>query len=466
MIFSSIPFLYYFLPCVLALYYIVPKYLKNGVLFLGGLVFYAWGEPKALLLMIITILTGYLCGLLIQHFQGTIWSKISLSAGVGISLSFLGYFKYAGFFLENFQRITGLSVPTLKIVLPVGISFYTFQVISYLIDVDRKPVLVQKNLISLGTYVCMFPQLIAGPIVRYEDIAVQLSDRVHSYEQVAYGIRRFVLGMAKKVLIANALGELCGHFYDSHDLSVLYVWLYAVSYMLQIYFDFSGYSDMAIGLGKMFGFTFMENFDYPYVSASITEFWRRWHISLGTWFRDYVYIPLGGNRVSKRRWLLHIVLVWFLTGFWHGAAWNFILWGLYFGVLLIVEKSWLKEYLAKHRFFSHVYVLLAVLLGFVMFNASDVVSGLTWIGSMFGLGGLPLVSAESLYYLRSYFIVLTLAIFGATPLMKRWVPALEEKAACMRIFDILEPVVMILLLVLLTSYFVDGSFNPFLYFRF
>ncbi len=482
MIFSSIPFLYYYLPCVLVLYYVVPKWLKNGVLFLSSLVFYAWGEPKAVVLMVITILTGYCAGFLIEYFRGNAWSKAALWIGVGISLAFLLYFKYAGFFLKNFALVTGLPMPVLKIALPVGISFYTFQMISYLVDVYRQSVHVQKNLINLGTYITMFPQLIAGPIVRYEDIANQLISRTHNYDSMALGIRRFVLGMAKKVLIANSLGELCSQFLVSEDLSVLYVWMYAISFMLQIYFDFSGYSDMAIGLGKMFGFELMENFNYPYISRSITEFWRRWHISLGSWFRDYVYIPLGGNRVSKRRWFFNIFVVWLLTGFWHGAAWNFILWGLYFAILLLVEKLWLRSILEHHNVLSHIYVLLAVMLGFVLFNAESVGAGFGQIGAMFGLGGLPLVSAESLYYLRSYAVVLVLAIIGVTPLSGQIIAMVRKKSMCRDgsnhnakkdhlnigyiAFQWSESVFLILLVLLMTAYFVDGSFNPFLYFRF
>lgn len=464
MIFSSIPFLYYYLPSVLFLYYIVPKSMKNGVLLLSSLVFYAWGEPRTVLVMVISILAGYGAGLLVERFRGKILAKVGFGSGVGISLVFLAYFKYAGFFIENFSAVTGLSVPALGIALPVGISFYTFQIISYLADVYGGKVAAQKNLIDLGTYVTMFPQLIAGPIVRYENIAGQLVRREHSYECFALGVRRFVIGMGKKVLIANALGELCSHFQGSSDLSVLYVWMYAVSFMLQIYFDFSGYSDMAIGLSRMFGLELMENFDYPYISRSITEFWHRWHISLGSWFRDYIYIPLGGNQVSKGRWLINIFVVWLLTGFWHGAAWNFILWGLYFAVLLLVEKLWLHSFLERHRLISHIYVLFAVLIGFVMFNASSVSNGLSQIGSMFGLGGLPVISAESLYYLRSYGLVLLLAIIGATPMVSRTI-LLGNKYQC-KIVKWLEPIVLVFLLLLMTAYFVDGSFNPFLYFRF
>lgn len=466
MIFSSIPFLYYFLPCVLGLYYIVPKRLKNGVLFVSSLVFYAWGEPKTVFLMLVSILSAYLCGRLIQRYEGTGWADVSLYVGVGISLVLLLYFKYTGFFLDNLAGLLGVSAPVWKVALPIGISFYTFQIISYLIDVYRKTVPVQRNFISLGTYVVMFPQLIAGPVVRYGDIEKQLVERVHSVDKMAAGIRRFVLGMAKKVLIANALGEVCAQFHISGDQSVLYMWLYAVSFMLQIYYDFSGYSDMAIGLGRMFGFELMENFDYPYISTSVTEFWRRWHISLGSWFRDYVYIPMGGNRVPFARWLLNIFTVWFLTGFWHGAAWNFILWGLYFAVFLVIEKLWFRGFLKKYPLLAHVYTLAVVLIGFVIFNAESVSVAFTQIGSLCGLGGLPLISAESLYEFRSYVWILLLAVIGATPMVKTVCDVIRKHSVGEKLLEIAEPVVLIGLLLLMTAYFVDGSFNPFLYFRF
>ena len=309
MLFSSIPFLYYFLPGVLILYFLAPNRLKNTVLLFSSLIFYGWGEPKYLMLMIASIVIGYISGLLIEAFSETKTSKIILWLNVAINLGFLGYFKYADFFLANFHALTGISVPLLKIALPIGISFYTFQILSYTVDVYRKDVPAQKNIINLAAYVTMFPQLIAGPIVRYSQIAAELEKREHSFANFANGMRRFVFGLSKKILISNALGELCEIFKLSQEKSVLFYWLYAVSFTLQIYFDFSGYSDMAIGLGKMFGFHFWENFQYPFISKSATEFWRRWHMSLGSWFRDYVYIPLGGNRVKKSRWYLNIFMV-------------------------------------------------------------------------------------------------------------------------------------------------------------
>ncbi len=466
MLFSSIPFLYYFLPCVLILYFLAPKRCKNAVLLLVSLVFYAWGEPVYVVWMVLSIVLGYILGLLIERFRGKPLSKVFLTLSVVTSLGLLCYFKYVDFFIANFNAVFGLSVPLLKIALPIGISFYTFQLLSYTIDVYRGTVAAQRNFITLAAYIAMFPQLIAGPIVRYSDVAAQLTQRTHSFEKTALGIRRFVLGLAKKILIANALGELCDIFRASGDKSVLFYWLYAIAFTLHIYFDFSGYSDMAIGLGKLFGFDFIENFRYPYISASITEFWRRWHISLGSWFRDYVYIPLGGNRVSRLKWLRNILVVWLLTGFWHGAAWNFIVWGLMFAVLLMVEKLFLHRYLEKTKVLRHVYVLFFVILSFVIFNAADMGQAFSDLGAMFGAGDLPIWSAEWSYYLRSYAVILALAVVGATPLPQKLLAAVRRSRTGETVLRIAEPVVLAVLLLVMTAYLVDGSFNPFLYFRF
>lgn len=465
MLFSSIPFLYYFLPLVLAVYFLTPAHFRNAVLLLASLIFYAWGEPKYVLLMLASILSGYGFGLLQERYRGQKGAKLVCGLSVAVSLSFLLYFKYADFFLENFNAATGLGVPLLRIALPIGISFYTFQIISYTVDVYRgEP--AQKNLIHLAAYVAMFPQLIAGPIVRYSDIAQQLEHRSHSTALAAEGVRRFLIGLGKKILIANQLGELCSVFRASDEKSVLFYWLYAVAFALHIYFDFSGYSDMAIGLGKVFGFHFLENFNYPYISASITEFWRRWHISLGTWFRDYVYIPLGGNRVGRARQLLNILVVWMLTGFWHGAAWNFVVWGLMFAVLLIMEKLWLLKPLSKCRPLAHLYVVFFVVISFVIFNAENMGQALSDIGGLFGAGGIPLVSAEAVYCLRSFALVLILAVFGATPLLRNGLVRLSQYPTAGKVLNALEPFTLFVLLLVMTGYLVDGSFNPFLYFRF
>ena len=466
MLFSSIPFLYYFLPSVLILYFIVPNKLKNTVLMLSSLVFYGWGEPKYVVLMIASIVIGYFSGILIEAFSEKKLSKVFLGISVAVNIGFLAYFKYADFFIENFNAVTGLSIPLLRIALPIGISFYTFQILSYTIDVYRKNVAAQKNIINLAAYITMFPQLIAGPIVRYSDIAKQLEERTHSFENFSKGIRRFVLGLGKKILIANSLGELCDIFKLSDDKAVLFYWLYAVAFGLHVYFDFSGYSDMAIGLGRMFGFKFSENFNYPYISKSATEFWRRWHMSLGTWFRDYVYIPLGGNRVSKPKWFFNIFVVWFLTGFWHGAAWNFIIWGLFFAVLLIVEKVFLLKYLHKSRVISRIYTLVAVGISFVIFNAADMKESFSYIGGMFGVGEIPLASAEFFYYLKSFAVTLVIGIIGATPIVKNTAEKVFENSKASKFIWVLEPVGLVVLLAVMTAFLVDGSFNPFLYFRF
>ena len=467
MLFSSIPFLFYFLPCVLILYLIAPKCLKNTVLLLSSLVFYAWGEPRYVIWMLLAITLGYIFGLLIERFkEKKRISKLFMILSVASSLAMLGYFKYVDFFIGNFNAITGLSVPLLKIALPIGISFYTFQILSYTVDVYRGNVAAQKNPIDLAAYVALFPQLIAGPIVRYSDVAEQLKSRTHTLEKTALGARRFMIGLGKKILIANILGELCDTFRASDDKSVLFFWLYAVAYSLHIYFDFSGYSDMAIGLGKLFGFDFLENFNYPYISASITEFWRRWHMSLGSWFRDYVYIPLGGNRVSRLRHLFNIFVVWMLTGFWHGAAWTFIVWGLFFAVLLMVEKLWLLKYLKKSRVISHIYVVVLIIISFVIFDASSMGQAFSYIGSMFGAGGYPLVSTEFLYYFRSYGVVLILGIIGATPLPKKLWNRIAATNIGSNIMTFAEPIALSALLLCCSAYLVDGSYNPFLYFRF
>ena len=452
MLFSSIPFLYYFLPVTVLLYWAVPKRAKNASLLLCSLFFYGWGEPKYLLLMAATILLGYGFGLLIERFR----TRLVLTAALAFPIAFLLYFKYTDFFLGMF------SLPLMGIALPIGISFYTFQILSYLVDVYRGDVPAQRNPIDFAAYVALFPQLVAGPIVRYQAVAEELRSRHTSQDDVACGIRRFVIGLGKKVLIANVLGELTAFYRSAAEPSVLFAWLYAIAYALQIYFDFSGYSDMAIGLGRVFGFHFLENFNYPFLSKSATEFWRRWHMSLGSWFRDYVYIPLGGSRCGKLRWLRNILVVWALTGFWHGAAWNFILWGLLFAVLLLLEK-FIK--LKVHPVISHAYLLLAVIGSFVLFCAADMAQLRSDFTALLGLGGLPAVSAESLYYLRSFAIPLIIAVIGSTPLPKQLAEKLEGRLP-KQIWMVLQLLFLAVLLLVCTAYLTDGSFNPFLYFRF
>ena len=461
MLFSSVTFLYYFLPAVLLTYFLVPRNFKNAVLLIFSLAFYGWGEPKLLFLMIFTILMFYVCGLCIGRSQTPKGKKLWLTVSIVISIGLLAIFKYADFFIDSFNAVTGLSIPLLRLALPVGISFYTFQSLSYTIDVYRGNVPAQKNPISFGAYVALFPQLIAGPIVRYVDVARELNERTHSWEDFCLGMRRFLVGLGKKILIADNFALLMKLFRESEGKSVLFYWLYAVAFMLNIYFDFSGYSDMAIGLGRIFGFRFIENFNYPYLSKSVTEFWRRWHMSLGSWFRDYIYIPMGGNRVSRPRWVFNILTVWMLTGLWHGAAWNFVLWGLLFGILLMIEK-WVPAIQKLPNVLRHGYVLLIVCLSFVLFNADSLSQALSDMGGMFGLAGVPLVNGESLYYLRSYALLFLMGIAGATPIVRDTARRIGEKPYG----AILEVVMMAVLLIVCSAYLVDGSFSPFLYFRF
>ena len=466
MLFSSIPFLYYFLPCVLLLYFLAPGKLKNSVLILSSLFFYGWGEPKYLILMLLSITQGYIFGRLVEQYRGKKRAKLFLTLSAVFSFALLGYCKYADFFITSFNAVTGLSLPLLGIALPIGISFYTFQIVSYVIDVYRGDVAAQRNYINLAAYISMFPQLIAGPIVRYADIAAQLDSRTHSFAAASKGARRFIIGLSKKILLANVLGELVDGFKQADDKSVLFYWLYAVAYTLHIYFDFSGYSDMAIGLGHVFGFDFLENFNYPFISRSITEFWRRWHMSLGSWFRDYLYIPLGGNRVSRGRWIFNIAVVWAATGLWHGAAWNFVAWGVYFAVLLVLEKLFLKKWLDRSPVLGHAYVMLLVVFSFVLFDAATLRGAGETIGAMFGAGGLPAASFEALYNLRSYAVVLILGILGSTPLPKLAVERIRKTSGGDALINAVEPVVLLALLAVSTAFLIDGSFNPFLYFRF
>ena len=464
MIFSSIPFLYYFLPAVLLAYFLTPRKGKNGVLLLFSLIFYGWGEPRLIFVMLLSVALGYFFGLALEKTGEERPRKLLLALSVLSSLGFLVYYKYTDFFLENINALFGTHLPLLNLALPIGISFYTFQILSYTVDVYRGQVPAQKNPVNLACYVTFFPQLIAGPIVRYADVARQLEERTHSLDSCRLGGRRFLVGLGKKILLANLLGELCAAWRVTQHGSVLFSWLYAVGYTLHIYYDFSGYSDMAIGLGKIFGFTFPENFCYPYIASSITDFCRRWHISLSSWFRDYVYIPLGGNRRGRTVQLRNILIVWLLTGFWHGAAWNFIAWGGFFAILLVLEKLCLLEKLGRHPVLGHVYVLLAVVFSFVLFDASSLQSAGNSILGMLGLGGLPPVSQEAVYLLRSNAVLLLLGSVGATELPKRLALRLENKAPAL--MAVAEPLALVLLLLACTAYLVDGSYNPFLYFRF
>jgi len=467
MLFSSITFIYYFLPIVLGLYFIVPRNLKNLVLLFSSFVFYFWGEPLYSFLMIFMTFIGYIGGRLVNKYKETAKSKMFLIITLIIELGALGVFKYSDFFIDSVNNLFNSSLSLLGLALPIGISFYTFQILSYVIDLYNGKVEVQKSFINFATYVMLFPQLIAGPIVRYKDIEIELKDRKHSFENFSCGVNRFIIGLSKKVLIANILGEFCDIAKNTENNSVVFVWAYAIAYALHIYFDFSGYSDMAIGLGRIFGFHFLENFNYPYISKSVSEFWRRWHMSLGSWFRDYVYIPLGGNRVSALKWIRNIAVVWFLTGFWHGAGWNFILWGLFFAVFLVIEKIGLKNILEKMpRVFSHIYVIFVLLLSWILFDANNISTAFFRYKNMFGFNGLEFINTETIYYISSYLFVFIIAIIGAMPIVKTTVLKFKENNIGRKVINIVEPIFQVVLLVVITAYLIDGSFNPFLYFRF
>lgn len=454
MVFSSISFLFYFLPIVLMCFYIAPKKFKNIVLLMASISFCFLCEPKYVILMISSIIITYVFGILIEKNRKN--AKIYLILNLITILGVLVYFKYFNFIIRNINLYLSNKIDFIFVALPVGISFYTFQLISYIIDVYKNETKAQKNILNLALYISLFPQLIAGPIVRYSDIEKQLDDREYSFNKFSLGVRKFIIGLGKKVLIANILGELVNSFLVSTDKSTLYYWLYAISNMLQIYFDFSGYSDMAIGLGRMFGFEFEENFNYPYISKSITEFWRRWHISLSTWFKDYVYIPLGGNRKGKIRLIINIFIVWMLTGFWHGAEWNFVLWGIYFGIILIIEKLFLNKFLEKMpNVLQRIYTLFIVMISFIIFSGESFSQISKNIAGLFGTN---LISKESIYYLKSYFVVILAGIIGSIPLFN------NDKFKNIKKY--LEPIILLMILILSSSYIIDGSFNPFLYFRF
>lgn len=442
----------------------MPKAAKNYVLLAASFLFYFWGEPAYSILMLAACIIGYVAGLLIGKSKTSKGRKLSLFVSVGLLLCMLGFFKYANFVISTLTGLTGADIKPLDIALPIGISFYTFQIISYIIDVYREEVPVQRNPFTLATYVSLFPQLIAGPIVRYQTVADELRERTHSFDMFSSGVGRFVFGLSKKVIIADSLAAFAVSFGTD---TVLACWLSSICFMFQIYFDFSGYSDMAIGLGRMFGFKFIENFNYPYISRTITEFWRRWHISLGSWFRDYVYIPLGGNRCSRLRWFFNILVVWALTGLWHGAAWNFVIWGLFFAFFLLIEKLFLGKLLDKApRIIGIVYVLFFVNISFIIFNAESLTASMQHIGGMFGLNGLSFADASSLYYFKSVLVLLVLAALFATPYPMKLVRKLYTYPIFKKISIVAEPVVFIALLAICTAFIVDGSFSPFLYFRF
>ncbi|MBE6612280.1 MAG: MBOAT family protein [Ruminococcaceae bacterium] len=471
MVFSSLLFLFRYLPVVLILYFILPKRFRNLLLFVVSLIFYAWGEPVYVTIMIFSTVVDYTHGLLVEKFmaQGrTRAAKTVVASSMIINLSLLGFFKYTDFFLTNINAIFGTDIKLLGIALPIGISFYTFQTMSYTVDVYRGDAKAQHNIIDFGAYVALFPQLIAGPIVQYKTIADQLNNRRENIDDFASGVSRFMTGVGKKVLLANNAGVIWDAVSggDLTTLPALTAWIGILAYSFQIYFDFSGYSDMAIGLGRMLGFHFLENFNYPYLSRSITEFWRRWHISLGSWFRDYVYIPLGGNRHGFAKQIRNICVVWLLTGLWHGASWNFVLWGVYFGILLIIEKLFLLKILEKlPRAISHIYTLFLVIISWAIFAIEDMGRLGQFIGALFGAGG-SLLDEKSLYLLANNAILFIILTIAATPAPRRLAGRLMEKLGDKPAAAILQNVVFVGIFIISVAYLVDATYNPFLYFRF
>ena len=473
MLFSSTIFIYIFLPLVLIIYYGLCKRQesRNLILLIASLIFYAWGEPKFVLIMLMSIAANYYFGILVDQNRETKKVKRYLVAMIIFNLSIMGIFKYLGFAVQTFNDVTGFGLTVPQIALPIGISFFTFQSISYVIDVYRGHGKVLKNPLDVGLYIAFFPQLVAGPIVRYETIANEIHGRKETEKDFAEGIVRFIIGLSKKVLLSNQFALIADKAYaleGSEGLSLAFTWLGAISYMLQIYFDFSGYSDMAIGLGKMFGFHFNENFNYPYIAKSASEFWRRWHISLGTWFRDYVYIPMGGSRVGKIKLFRNIFVVWLLTGIWHGANWTFIAWGVYFGILLLIEKfTGLDKWLEKRKVIGHIYTLLLVLISWVLFRAESLGHAIGYLRSMFGLEKLPLTSELTHLYWSEHYIVLIIGILTCLPFskwVKRWYRMENEK-----IQQVMKGLAMIALIILFftsVSYLVKGTYNPFIYFNF
>ncbi len=462
MVFTSISFIYYFLPLLLICYFVVPKKFRNIILLMFSVLFYFYGEPKYILLMLIEVLISYVVGLLIDKYK----SKNILIIGIFIHVLLFGIFKYFNFVIINVNNLFHSNLNLLNVVLPIGISFYTFQIISYEIDVYNKKVNVQSNILKYFLYVFLFPQLIAGPIVRYQDVNNEIDNRNVTFEMFANGLRRFIIGLSKKVIIANNLGELCNIYLNLGDKSVLFTWIFAICYMLQIYFDFSGYSDIAIGLGKMLGFNFPENFNYPYMAKSITDFWRRWHMTLSSWFRDYVYIPLGGNKKGVLKQIRNILIVWSLTGLWHGASWNFIVWGLYFGILLILEKFILKKYFSNvPKFIKGIYTLFLVMISFVIFQGDNLSNDFNIIKGLFGLNGELFINNVTLYYLKGYVLFIVLGVISSTNYVKNLVIKISNGKG-KKIINILEPIYLLILLIIVTMYLIDSSYNPFLYFRF
>ena len=463
MVFSSIPFIFFFLPIFLLIYYLVPFKLKNYILLVFSLIFYAWGEPVYVLLMLFSCFINYYSGILINKYENK--RKLILIISIVLNLGILGFYKYSDFLIQNINNIFSLDISLLELALPIGISFFTFQAMSYTIDIYNKKVKIEKNFFTFATYISMFPQLIAGPIVRYETVSEELKTRTINYENFSKGMFRFLQGLFKKVLIANNIGLLFTTLTNFPTISVLGAWLAIISFTLQIYFDFSGYSDMAIGMGKMLGFNYLENFNYPYIAKSITDFWRRWHISLSTWFKDYLYIPLGGNKCSKIKNIRNILIVWCLTGLWHGSAWNFIIWGLYFGIILILEKFVINRFLEKRsNLFKHIYTLILIMIGWLIFAFDDINILEKYAKAMIDINT-KLIDQNALYYLKNYFIIILIGIIFSTPFLSNVIKKLNNSKKQLLIF-IVSLVVVVGLFIITISCLVNDTYNPFLYFRF
>lgn len=466
MVFSSIVFLFTFLPIMLLAYYIAPKKIKNFVLLIGSLIFYAWGEPVYIFLMIFTTISNYILARIIALMRKENKRKMYLIITIVLDLAILGFFKYWGLLIDTINGIFSTSISYTQLALPIGISFYTFQALSYVIDVYLKKVEVQKNIVDFGAYITMFPQLVAGPIVRYSDIATQLKSREHTINGFGIGVEKFIIGLGKKVLLANNIGMLWNTIQAQSlsELSVLTAWLGAIAYTLQIYFDFSGYSDMAVGLGRMFGFKFIKNFDYPYISKSVTEFWRRWHISLSSWFKEYVYIPLGGNRKGTGKQIRNLLIVWGLTGLWHGASYNFIIWGLYYGVLLIIEKFILGKYIEKlPNIIKNIYTMFIVIIGWVFFASPDLGWAVDYIKVLFGIGKHAFIDGNFIYYIKNYLILLIILIIASRPFVYSRFSKLKKKDNS---WAIIAAIIEFAMFAIVIAYLLNASYNPFLYFRF
>ena len=459
MVFSSVLFLFYFLPILLLVYFVCPVKYRNFVLLFFSLLFYFIGEPINIIFLLLSCFINYYGSVLINKNKSKKTKKLVFIGTIIYNIIQLLFFKYTNFFISNLNYIPFVDIPLLNILMPIGISFYTFQAISYVCDVYSGKVKPAKTIFTYMTYLTLFPQLIAGPIVRYETIEEDLKNRSIKFDNVSTGLKLFIIGLSKKVLLANVLGELINKFVVE---TIVSSWMKPILYTLQIYFDFSGYSDMAIGLGLVFGFHFLKNFNYPLIANSITDFWRRWHMSLSSFFRDYVYIPLGGNRVSKPKWIRNILIVWFLTGFWHGASWNFILWGVYFGIILLIEKLLIGKYLEKTKIFKHIYTLIIVIISFLIFSTDNINNVFISLGNMFFLNDLEFINSETIYYLKDYFIILIISIISCTPLFKNIYIKYKDN----KIISFMEPIVLLGLFILCVAFIIDASFNPFLYFRF